>query len=383
MSENKDLGIYEGCYVELRNGDIEGPIGIKPEPNDDIVFSRRNEDLNWWRDCGRSNRNREHAYDIIRVLPKATTLHEKIADDFAAIERKATIPPHVTKAAMDAGIKAEPAYEQFVNAVLEAGLAAMGDRVVPVGLQDVEMDALCEEISTGLYGNKGFLERPEAAQQHIRNVADRVISYMADKRIPQNESENRIRDSEKTKGGLSDPTSPPLEGVTICFTGALNMPRDTHKGIAESLGANVAGSVHKHTTLVVFGPGAGSKLDKAVEHNIPRMSESAWMWLAARFGYGKATHVSPYGKFSDDLVVSLRLLAGNVGSVLFSHRQKLNAAADELERLREHASTPSVQTIIEAIGAAVREWRETHPDMGMVPPISMIAKKVHSVISNG
>jgi DNA ligase (NAD+) len=65
----------------------------------------------------------------------------------------------------------------------------------------------------------------------------------------------------------------PLAGKTIVLTGALNMPRDEAKARLQALGAKVAGSVSKKTSLVVAGEDAGSKLTKAQELGIEVIDE--------------------------------------------------------------------------------------------------------------
>ena len=74
----------------------------------------------------------------------------------------------------------------------------------------------------------------------------------------------------------------PMGGATIVFTGSLEqMTREEAEEQARALGAKTAKSVSKKTTLVVAGPGAGSKLKKATELEIEVIDEAEWVKRAA------------------------------------------------------------------------------------------------------
>ena len=67
-------------------------------------------------------------------------------------------------------------------------------------------------------------------------------------------------------------------GMTFVLTGALEkFTREEAEEMVEKRGGKAASSVSKKTTYVVAGPGAGSKLRKAQELNIPVLSEDEFL----------------------------------------------------------------------------------------------------------
>jgi DNA ligase (NAD+) len=70
----------------------------------------------------------------------------------------------------------------------------------------------------------------------------------------------------------------PLAGEIVLFTGTLErMTRPEAAKKAEAAGARVASGISKRVTLVVAGPGAGSKLDEAKKLRISVVDEAAFL----------------------------------------------------------------------------------------------------------
>ena len=69
-----------------------------------------------------------------------------------------------------------------------------------------------------------------------------------------------------------------MAGQTWVLTGTLeSMSREEAKARLEALGAKVSGSVSAKTSVVVAGPGAGSKLAKANELGLAINDEDAFL----------------------------------------------------------------------------------------------------------
>lgn len=76
----------------------------------------------------------------------------------------------------------------------------------------------------------------------------------------------------------------PLGSETIVFTGKLeSMDRAEATKQAKTLGATTFDSINKKVTLVVYGEGAGAKLDKAREYNIKTITENEWIDLINKY----------------------------------------------------------------------------------------------------
>jgi DNA ligase (NAD+) len=69
-----------------------------------------------------------------------------------------------------------------------------------------------------------------------------------------------------------------LDGEIVVFTGGLEtMPRPDAQRLAERHGARVAGTISKKVTLVVAGPGAGTKLDEARKLGLKVIDERSFL----------------------------------------------------------------------------------------------------------
>ena len=114
-------------------------------------------------------------------------------------------------------------------------------------------------------------------------VAHFIVSFFADER-------NRRMIQRVLSAGVNWPVEKadlerqPLSGRTLVLTGTLtSLSRSEAKERLQNLGAKVAGSVSAKTDLVIAGPGAGSKLKKAVELEIEVMDEDGLLGLLEKY----------------------------------------------------------------------------------------------------
>jgi DNA ligase (NAD+) len=172
-------------------------------------------------------------------------------------------------AAIEASKK--PRFDRFLFAL---GIEHVGDTVARLLADHFSLAELREASPDQLMEIRGI--GPE--------VAESVHHFFANPR-------NRKVLDRLLKAGVkpvteSRPTGPrPLDGEIVVFTGGLEtMPRPDAQRLAERLGARIAGTISKKVTLVVAGPGAGSKLDEARKHAIRVIDERAFLKLVGEKG---------------------------------------------------------------------------------------------------
>jgi DNA ligase (NAD+) len=119
----------------------------------------------------------------------------------------------------------------------------------------------------------------------IDGVGQSVISALAETFRPGPERgmiEDLVLELDIIAEEAPDTEGSSVAGLTVVFTGTLvRMTRSDAKKQAEKLGAKVAGSVSKKTDILIAGPGAGSKAQKAADLGVKVIDEDAWMALVS------------------------------------------------------------------------------------------------------
>ncbi|WP_226704316.1 NAD-dependent DNA ligase LigA [Microbulbifer elongatus] len=133
-----------------------------------------------------------------------------------------------------------------------------------------------------------LMQADSEALQQVEDVGPVVAHYVAEFfEQPHNleEIEALKQAGIHWKAEVQEEGSQPLAGQTWVLTGKLEtLSRSEAKDYLQRLGAKVAGSVSANTHTVVAGPGAGSKLNKARELELPILDEEALMEMLREQG---------------------------------------------------------------------------------------------------
>lgn len=196
-----DLKLHRGCYVQLRDGRIKGPLKYVEHALYPWQVSDSKHDDESWTENGRTYDGGPSPChtDIARVLGD----HEYIKADagnrlFMVIKNREAVAPGVLKAAMDAGLKAPPTYELFVQAVVEAAFEAVGKRERPVPYQ-ITRQALHAAAMKGLEARRDMASPNDEVAEVIVDEMTRLINMATS----ENESAPGSSAVPKTEGGQS------------------------------------------------------------------------------------------------------------------------------------------------------------------------------------
>lgn len=180
--------------------------------------------------------------------------------------------------------------EKSADKVL-ASVEASKRRELPRLLFGLGIRMVGERIAKLLARTFGSLDALAAASEAELLAVDEVgPKVAASLRAFFDDPRQRRRLEQLRAAGVEPPPMPaserrslPLAGQTFVLTGALEqLSRDEATAALEELGAKVAGSVSKKTSVVVAGAEAGSKLKKAEELGIPVWSEKELLQALGR-----------------------------------------------------------------------------------------------------
>ena len=139
-------------------------------------------------------------------------------------------------------------------------------------------EATAKDLASHFGNLEALADADEAALLEVRDVgsvlARSILQFFA-------EAHNREVIAQLRAAGVHWPDTEPqripagrLAGQVFVLTGALpSLSRDEAKELIERQGGKVAGSVSKKTHYVIAGADAGSKLDRAIELEIPVLDE--------------------------------------------------------------------------------------------------------------
>jgi DNA ligase (NAD+) len=175
---------------------------------------------------------------------------------------------------------AEKSIENLMRAIDASKRPRLDRFIYALGIEHVG-DTVSRLLADHYGGLEPLLEADEEALQQIHGIGPEVaesvrrfFSNPRSRRVLERLKQAGVRPvaEKKTKGPQ------PLAGETVVFTGSLeHMTRPEASRKAEDAGARVASAITKKVTLVVAGPGAGSKLDEAKKLGVKVIDEAAFL----------------------------------------------------------------------------------------------------------
>jgi DNA ligase (NAD+) len=168
-----------------------------------------------------------------------------------------------------------------------AAIAGSKKTTLPRFINALGIKHVGESTAKALADHFGSLEKLQAARPSRRGDASRSAPRSRPRSARSSTTPGTSRDPPADRGGDrvqgAGEEGRRAGGAVIVFTGGMEqMSRDEAKALAQAHGARTSESVSKTVTLVVAGPGAGSKLEKATKLGIKVVDEGAFLKLIGR-----------------------------------------------------------------------------------------------------
>ena len=181
---------------------------------------------------------------------------------------------------------AEKSIEKLMNAIEASKKPKLERFLYALGIDHVG-DTVARLLAEHYRAIDPLLDATEEELQEIRGIGPEVAQSV--RRFFQSARNRRVLERlhqagvRPVKGPKPERAGPqPLAGEVVVFTGGLEgLSRPDAQRKAEAAGARVASGISKKVTLVIAGPGAGSKLEEAKELGIAVIDEAAFL---ARIG---------------------------------------------------------------------------------------------------
>jgi len=181
---------------------------------------------------------------------------------------------------------AEKSIEKLITAIHNSRRPRLDRFLTALGIEHV--GETVARLLADHYGSlKPLLEASEEDLQQIRGIGSEVAESV--RRFFQSPRNRKVLERLEQAGvrpvhEARAKGPQPLAGQVMVFTGGLErFSRPEAQRKAEAAGAVIASGISKKVTLVVAGPGAGSKLDEAKKLKIPVIDEGQFL---TRIGEG-------------------------------------------------------------------------------------------------
>lgn len=170
----------------------------------------------------------------------------------------------------------EKSADKLLAAIDRAKSTTLPRLLYGLGIREVG-EATALSLATHFGSLEQLMQADQAALVQVADVGPIMAEHIA--HFFANEENDKVINQLRERGVTwpehqAQSVSDELAGQTWVLTGTLEtMTRDEARAALQALGAKVSGSVSKKTSVVVAGPGAGSKLDKANELGVKVIDE--------------------------------------------------------------------------------------------------------------